>query len=144
MARGEAAATALYDRVRDAQIAVRNRLAAQIDGRKREASSKPMTAQDLKEQEDDTLEMLRQRLLGDYLQTAAVIGRHVSPRLLSAVWTDPATLTTSLRWTSSGLCRHRRRVVHRGADPQTADPRDAVPSAVPLGLLRREGKSRFL
>ena len=65
VARGEAAATALYDRVRDAQIAVRNRLAAQIDGRKREASSQPMTAKDLKEQEDETLEMLRRRLAVD-------------------------------------------------------------------------------
>jgi hypothetical protein len=65
VARGEAAATALYDRIRDAKIAVRNRLADQINDGKRKAGATPMAAADLKKQEDETLEMLRRRLALD-------------------------------------------------------------------------------
>jgi hypothetical protein len=62
VARGEAAATALYDRIRDAKIAVRNRLADQINERKQKESPAPMTAEDLRKQNDETLDMLRRRL----------------------------------------------------------------------------------
>src|SRR4029453_11593073 len=60
-ARGEAAATALYDRIRDAKIAVRNRLADQINERKQKESPAPMTAEDLRKQNDETRDMLTRR-----------------------------------------------------------------------------------
>ncbi|MBI2739733.1 MAG: hypothetical protein HYX38_24695 [Rhodospirillales bacterium] len=65
VSRGEAAATALHDRIRDAEIVVRDRLAKEINERKRENSLKPMEAKELKEQEEATLEMLRKRLAWD-------------------------------------------------------------------------------
>jgi hypothetical protein len=62
VARGEAAATALFDRIQDAKIAVRNRLADQINKRKQNESATPLRAEDLAKQKDETLEMLRHRL----------------------------------------------------------------------------------
>jgi class 3 adenylate cyclase/tetratricopeptide (TPR) repeat protein len=56
-------------------------------------SSIPDTVQDVLNARIDRLPESSKRLL----QTAAVIGRHVSPRLLEAVWNEPASLATGLR-----------------------------------------------
>jgi hypothetical protein len=67
VARGEAAATAMSDRIADAKIAVRDRLADIIDAAKAKGDNRAKTPDELAEERKATLKTLQRRLgIGDH------------------------------------------------------------------------------